>query len=38
MAIIWKELGYIKEENFTEIKNLSTEISKMLSWYIKSLK
>jgi hypothetical protein len=37
MAIIWKELWYIKEKDFMEIKNLSLEISRMITWYIKKI-
>lgn len=37
MLIVWKELWYINQEYFEELYNLSTEISKMISWYIKTL-
>jgi len=38
MLIIWKELWYIRESDFVEIKSLTIEISKIISWYIKNIK
>jgi len=38
MIIIWKELWYVNDDDFNYIKNLTIEISKMLSWYIKNIK
>jgi four helix bundle protein len=37
MIIIWKELWYISNDDFLNIYNLTIEISKMLSWYIKNI-
>jgi four helix bundle protein len=37
MLYISLDLGYIKEDNFKELYNLSLEISKMLSGFIKKL-
>lgn len=38
MLIIAKELWYIDNHKFLELYEQSQEISKMLSWFIKSLK
>ena len=37
MAYIAKEIGYISEKQFSDIYNMSEEISKMLSGFIKKL-
>jgi four helix bundle protein len=37
MIIIWYELWYIKLDDFNYLKNFTIEISKMISWYIKTI-
>jgi len=37
MAYIAKKIGYISEKQFSDIYNMSEEISKMLSGFIKKL-
>lgn len=37
MISIAKDLGYIQDEEFSDISNLSIEISRMLSGFIKTL-
>ncbi len=37
MIIIWKELWYINNDDYKYMLNMTIEISKMLSWYIKNI-
>lgn len=37
MLSIWKELWYIDDDNYRQLYNLSIDISKLLTWFIKKI-